>query len=128
MNPNSQALATIDLEDSNRFDTLWEHQDLIEQLKMELKKVRATGLPTILEDSESPRIMEDLKPWKIDENLQHGSTTNELPKFYRSYRERMRKFDILNYQKMYALGQYFFYPLPQLWFFFSAAVFPFSQN
>ncbi|ESW11574.1 hypothetical protein PHAVU_008G041600 [Phaseolus vulgaris] len=102
--PHSQTLTTIDLEDSNRFDTLWEHQDLIEQLKMELKKVRATGLPTILEDSESPRIMEDLKPWKIDEKLQHGSTTNELPKFYRSYRERMRKFDILNYQKMYAIG------------------------
>ncbi|KAK7340530.1 hypothetical protein VNO77_21236 [Canavalia gladiata] len=102
--PNSQSLTTIDLEDSNRFDTLWEHQDLIEQLKMELKKVRATGLPTILEDSESPRIMEDLKPWKIDEKFQHSSTTNELPKFYRSYRERMRKFDILNYQKMYALG------------------------
>ncbi|KAK7295356.1 hypothetical protein RJT34_18263 [Clitoria ternatea] len=102
--PNSQSLTTFDLEDSNRFDTLWEHQDLIEQLKIELKKVRATGLPTILEDSESPRIMEDLKPWKIDEKLQHGSTTNELPKFYRSYRERMRKFDILNYQKMYAIG------------------------
>ncbi|WVZ05240.1 hypothetical protein V8G54_018586 [Vigna mungo] len=104
MKPHSQTLTTIDLEDSNRFDTLWEHQDLIEQLKMELKKVRATGLPTILEDSESPRIMEDLKPWKIDEKLQHGNTTNELPKFYRSYRERMRKFDILNYQKMYAIG------------------------
>jgi len=112
--PHSQTLTTIDLEDSNRFDTLWEHQDLIEQLKMELKKVRATGLPTILEDSESPRIMEDLKPWKIDEKLQHGSTTNELPKFYRSYRERMRKFDILNYQKMYAIGQYFLHRLPEL--------------
>ncbi|XP_061367106.1 uncharacterized protein LOC133310227 [Gastrolobium bilobum] len=104
MKPNSQSLTAFDLEDSNRFDTLWEHQDLIEQLKMELKKVRATGLPTILEDSESPRIMEDLKPWKIDEKFQHGSTTNELPKFYKSYRERMRKFDILNYQKMYAIG------------------------
>ncbi|XP_057435989.1 uncharacterized protein LOC130728508 isoform X2 [Lotus japonicus] len=102
--PNSLNLTANDLEDSNRFDTLWEHQDLIEQLKMELKKVRATGLPTILEDSESPRIMEDLKPWKIDEKFQHGSTKNELPKFYKSYRERMRKFDILNYQKMYALG------------------------
>jgi len=112
--PHSQTLTTIDLEDSNRFDTLWEHQDLIEQLKMELKKVRATGLPTILEDSESPRIMEDLKPWKIDEKLQHGSTPNELPKFYRSYRERMRKFDILNYQKMYAIGQYFLHRLPEL--------------
>ncbi|KAJ1419612.1 hypothetical protein SESBI_14942 [Sesbania bispinosa] len=102
--PNSQSLSAIDLEDSNRFDTLWEQQDLMEQLKMELKKVRATGLPTILEDSESPKIMEDLRPWKIDEKFQHGSDTNELPKFYRSYRERMRKFDILNYQKMYALG------------------------
>ncbi|CAK8540626.1 unnamed protein product [Lathyrus sativus] len=103
--PNSKSVAAFDLEESNRFDTLWEHQDLIEQLKMELKKVKATGLPTIFEDSESPRIMEDLKPWKIDEKFQHGSsTTNELPKFYRSYRERMRKFDILNYQKMYALG------------------------
>ncbi|KAL5095920.1 hypothetical protein RYX36_000247 [Vicia faba] len=102
---NSKSVTAFDLEESNRFDTLWEHQDLIEQLKMELKKVKATGLPTIFEDSESPRIMEDLKPWKIDEKFQHGSsTTNELPKFYRSYRERMRKFDILNYQKMYALG------------------------
>jgi hypothetical protein len=100
---NSKSLTAFDLEESNRFDTLWEHQDLLEQLKMELKKVRATGLPTIFEDSESPRIMEDLKPWKIDEKFQHSSsTTNELPKFYRSYRERMRKFDILNYQKMYA--------------------------
>ncbi|CAL5191215.1 unnamed protein product [Lathyrus oleraceus] len=102
---NSKSVTAFDLEESNRFDTLWEHQDLIEQLKMELKKVKATGLPTIFEDAESPRIMEDLKPWKIDEKFQHGSsTTNELPKFYRSYRERMRKFDILNYQKMYALG------------------------
>ncbi|GAU25968.1 hypothetical protein TSUD_166500 [Trifolium subterraneum] len=111
---NSKSLTAFDLDESNRFDTLWEHQDLLEQLKMELKKVRATGLPTIFEDSESPRIMEDLKPWKIDEKFQHGSsTTNELPKFYRSYRERMRKFDILNYQKMYALGMCFsYYPLP----------------
>jgi hypothetical protein len=110
---NSKSLTAFDLEESNRFDTLWEHQDLLEQLKMELKKVRATGLPTIYEDSESPKVMEDLKPWKIDEKFQHSSsTTNELPKFYRSYRERMRKFDILNYQKMYALGMCFSYPLP----------------
>ncbi|GFP96280.1 hypothetical protein PHJA_001772100 [Phtheirospermum japonicum] len=69
-------------EDENELESLWEHQELIEQLKMELKKVRATGLPTILEESESPKLMDDLKP----------------------YRERMRKFDIINYQKMYAMG------------------------
>ncbi|XVF14256.1 hypothetical protein REPUB_Repub09cG0042700 [Reevesia pubescens] len=93
-----------DSEDSNGLETLWEHQDLIEQLKMELKKVRATGLPTILEESESPKIMDDLKPWKIDEKFQHVDRMSELHKFYKSYRERMRKFDILNYQKMYAIG------------------------
>ncbi|XP_057787582.1 uncharacterized protein LOC131004851 [Salvia miltiorrhiza] len=90
-------------DDSNKLESLWEHQELIEQLKMELKKVRATGLPTILEESESPKISEDLKPWRIDE-FQRDDCIGELHKFYKSYRERMRKFDIINYQKMYAMG------------------------
>eukprot|EP00261_Vitis_vinifera_P039298 XP_019080541.1 PREDICTED: uncharacterized protein LOC100268097 isoform X2 [Vitis vinifera] len=91
-------------EDSNRLETLWEHQELIEQLKMELRKVRATGLPTILEESESPKMMEDLKPWKIDDKkFQHEERMDELHKIYKLYSERMRKFDILNYQKMYAI-------------------------
>ncbi|EEF28325.1 uncharacterized protein LOC8278104 isoform X1 [Ricinus communis] len=100
----SQDSSAWDAEDSNGLESLWEHQELIEQLKMELKKVRATGLPTILEEDESPKIMEDLKPWKIDEKFQREDRMGELHKFYKSYRERMRKFDILNYQKMYALG------------------------
>ncbi|XP_074376629.1 uncharacterized protein LOC141718149 isoform X2 [Apium graveolens] len=91
-------------QDTNELETLWEHQDLIEQLKMELKKVRATGLPTILEESESPKIMEDLKPWKFDDKFHYDNPMGELHKFYKSFRERMRKFDILNYQKMYAIG------------------------
>ncbi|XP_038905369.1 uncharacterized protein LOC120091420 [Benincasa hispida] len=93
-----------DEEDSEGLETEWEHQELIEQLKMELKKVRATGLATIFEESESPKIMDELKPWKIDERFQHGDLMEELHKFYRTYRERMRKLDILNYQKMYAMG------------------------
>lgn len=93
-----------DSEELNGLETEWEHQELIEQLKMELKKVRATGLATIFEESESPKIMGELKPWKIDERFQHGDLMEELHKFYRTYRERMRKLDILNYQKMYAMG------------------------
>ncbi|KAL2335514.1 hypothetical protein Fmac_016727 [Flemingia macrophylla] len=93
-----------DMEDSYRFDAQWEYQDLIEQLKMELNKVRATGLPTMFENSEPQRIMKELKPWEIDEKFQYGSTINELPKLHKSYLERMRKFDILNYQKLYAIG------------------------
>ncbi|KZV54591.1 interaptin-like [Dorcoceras hygrometricum] len=95
--PNSHS------DDANKLESLWEHQELIEQLKMELRKVRATGLPTIFEESESPRISEDLKPWKIDERFQHEGCIGELHKFFKSYGERMRKFDILNYQKMYAI-------------------------
>ncbi|XP_073064131.1 uncharacterized protein [Primulina eburnea] len=91
-------------DDANKLESLWEHQELIEQLKMELRKVRDTGLPTIFEESESPRISEDLKPWKIDERFQHEDCIGELHKFFKSYGERMRKFDILNYQKMYAIG------------------------
>lgn len=103
-NCNNDFKMHLDSEDSNGLETLWEHQDLIDQLKMELKKARAIGLPTILEESESPKITEDLKPWKIDEKFQHEDTMGELHKFYKSYRERMRKFDILNYQKMYTIG------------------------
>ena len=103
---NPQEDNPYETEDSNSLETQWEHQELIEQLKMELRKVRATGLPTILEESESPKVMEDLKPWKIEENkFQHEERMDELHKIYKLYSERMRKFDILNYQKMYAIGQ-----------------------
>ncbi|KAK4792273.1 hypothetical protein SAY86_022708 [Trapa natans] len=95
--------------DDSRLEMEWEHQDLIEQLRMEIRKVKAAmGLPTIAEDRESPRILDAMKPWMIDERLhgggRGGGRNSELHKVYRSYRERMRKFDILNYQKMYALG------------------------
>ncbi|KAI3452308.1 hypothetical protein Pfo_008973 [Paulownia fortunei] len=101
--PTSKDTSMSDSGDANKLESLWEHQELIEQLKIELRKVRATGLPTILEESESPKMMDDLKPWKIDE-FQREDCIGELHKFYKSYRERMRKFDIMNYQKMYAMG------------------------
>ncbi|KAL9281763.1 putative ribosomal protein L34Ae [Arabidopsis thaliana] len=98
-------------EDTNGFESLWEHQDLIEQLKMEMKKVKAIGgLTTILEEEEEdddcPKIMGDLKPWRIEEDkkFKHVDTIGEVHKFHRSYRERMRKLDILSFQKSYALG------------------------
>lgn len=107
--PNTTRLeknpSTLDSEDMHGLESLWEHQDLIEQLRMELRKVREIGLPTILEESESPRTIKDLKSWRIDENFLHEDAMGELQKFYKSYRERMRKFDILNYQKLYAVGE-----------------------
>ncbi|XP_004232221.1 uncharacterized protein [Solanum lycopersicum] len=103
-NPKSINTAIVDTSgDANKLESLWEHQELIEQLKMEIRKVRATGLPTILEESESPT-MDELQPWKIDEMVHREDSMSELHKFYKSYREKMRKFDILTYQKMYAIG------------------------
>lgn len=102
--PSSGEPLSSDSEEQNELERQWEHQDLVEQLKMEIKKVRAIGLPTILEESESPKITEDFKPWKIEEKFHHEDTIDELDQFYKSYRERMRKLDILNYQKMYAMG------------------------
>jgi hypothetical protein len=93
-------------EEEDELESLWEHQDLVEQLKLELKKVRSSvGLPTILEESDTPKApVEDLKPWSMDAKFLREDPMDELNKFYKSYRERMRKLDILCYQKMYAIG------------------------
>ncbi|KAA8532978.1 hypothetical protein F0562_032905 [Nyssa sinensis] len=86
-------------------EILWEHQDLIEQMKMELRNARSSrGLPTILEESETPKMMEDLKPLKIDEKFEHKDRMEEIQKVYKSYAEKMRKLDILNYQTMHAIS------------------------
>ncbi|KAI6686426.1 hypothetical protein NL676_032339 [Syzygium grande] len=88
----------------------WEHDDIIEQLKMELKNVRTGGLPTILEESEtdSPMMVGDadlkLEPLKLDQKLEHKDLLQEIQKVYKSYAEKMRKLDILNYQTLHAIG------------------------
>ncbi|CAA6658763.1 unnamed protein product [Spirodela intermedia] len=72
-------------------DALWEDDDVIEQLKMEIKKGRATGLlPTISEESESPLLGSD--------------PMGALRKLHKGYRERMKRLDVLNYQKLSAIG------------------------
>lgn len=97
----------LDDGDANKMESLWEHQDLLEQIKMELRKAKATGLPTIFEESECPK-MDDLKPWKIDERFRRQDCIGELMKFNKSYRERMRKLDIFTYQNLYAIGNIHF--------------------
>ncbi|KAK3443023.1 hypothetical protein EUGRSUZ_B03443 [Eucalyptus grandis] len=109
---NSQELGQFQ-ENSSALDSDdnwdWEHDDIIEQLKMELKNVRTGGLPTILEESEtdSPMIGGDddlkLKPLKIDQKLEHKDLLQEIQKVHKNYAEKMRKLDILNYQTLHAI-------------------------
>ncbi|XP_021299890.1 uncharacterized protein LOC110428385 [Herrania umbratica] len=81
-----------------------EHDDLIERLKTELKIARTGGLPTILEEFESPRMVPELGPLQIDEKYDHKHHIAEIQKVYRSYSDRMRKLDILNSQTMHAIS------------------------
>ncbi|KAL4318780.1 hypothetical protein GQ457_18G025260 [Hibiscus cannabinus] len=76
--------------------------DLIERLKMEVKIARTGGLPTILEDSESPKMM--LGPLQIDEKYDHKDHIVEIQKVYKSYSDKMRKLDILSSQAMHAIS------------------------
>ncbi|KAJ9554359.1 hypothetical protein OSB04_018404 [Centaurea solstitialis] len=91
-------------EEEDEDDVLLEHQELIGQMKMELKNARTGGLPTILEESETPRMKEDMKPLKINEKLEHRDQMAEIQKFYKSYTEKMRKLDVLNYQTLQAIN------------------------
>ncbi|XP_042463792.1 uncharacterized protein LOC122046907 isoform X1 [Zingiber officinale] len=97
----TEPVVALDDEEYNELETLWEHENLIEQLKMELRKAR---LPTILEESVAPKVVEDLKPWKINNKFLHKDPMEELHEFHNCYRERMRKLDILNCQKVNAIG------------------------
>ncbi|KAG0470100.1 hypothetical protein HPP92_016800 [Vanilla planifolia] len=91
--------------EEDELDEIWEHQDLIEQLLMELKKVRAIGLPTILEEPESPtNVDQPTPPDKHEKLVPEEHPMDELHKLHECYREKMRKLDVLNYQKLYASG------------------------
>ncbi|XP_055810080.1 uncharacterized protein LOC129880174 [Solanum dulcamara] len=90
--------------DDDDDDILLEHQNLVRQMKMEMKNSRITGLPTISEDCESSKVFEDLKPLKINEKIGYKDCIEEIQKFYKSYAEKMKKLDILNYQTLNAIS------------------------
>ncbi|KAK7274826.1 hypothetical protein RIF29_15925 [Crotalaria pallida] len=122
-----EELCGSESDEENEDDLEWEHDELVEQLKMELKNARQGGLETIFEEeeeeveeeeeekveedeeeedlkAESPAVVEDLKPLKIEEKLEYSDQIDEIEHVYKSYAEKMRKLDILNYQTMHALG------------------------
>jgi len=99
--------------ESDEDDFEWEHEEIVEQLKLELKNSRQGGLATIIEEvedeeqeqRESPKVVEELKPLKIEVKLEFNDQMDQIEKVYKSYAEKMRKLDILNYQTMHALGE-----------------------
>ncbi|XVF03338.1 hypothetical protein REPUB_Repub04eG0252500 [Reevesia pubescens] len=97
-----ESISRYEQEDDSEFGS--KPDDLIERLKMELKIARTRGLPTILEESESPKMVEELGPLQIDEKYDHKDHIAEIQKVYKSYSDKMRKLDILNSQTMHAIS------------------------
>jgi len=98
----------FDEEEEDDDDFEWENDAVVEQLRMELKNARQGGLATILEEeeeAESPKVVEDLKPLKIEKKIEFKDHIVEIQKVYRCYAEKTRKLDVLNYQTMHAIGE-----------------------
>lgn len=105
-----------DDDDDDDFEFFKEHEDIVEQLRMELRNARTGGLATIMEDSESEscKMVEELKPLNIDKKWEHKDQMVEIHKFYKSYLNKMRKLDVLNSQTMHAIGKIINNPLSSL--------------
>lgn len=95
-------------EEEEEEEFLQEHQDLINQLKIELRNSRTGGLPTVQEEEEAesmcPTLVETLKPLKNGGNFELKEHFREIQKVYKTYSEKMRKLDISNTQTNYAIG------------------------
>ncbi|XP_031736637.1 uncharacterized protein LOC101214479 isoform X2 [Cucumis sativus] len=98
-------------EEEEEEEFLQEHQDLINQLKIELRNSRTGGLPTVQEEEDEgeagsmcPTSVETLKPLKKDQNFELKQHFREIQKVYKTYAEKMRKLDISNIQTNYAIG------------------------
>lgn len=93
--------------DCDNVDVYWEEQDIIDEISMELLNVRSNKLPTIPEELQSPYLVyADLKDWKFEETLSIEKTIDEIRMLYKNYRDSMKKLDILNDQKMHAIGEF----------------------
>ncbi|GAB2241993.1 hypothetical protein Droror1_Dr00018768 [Drosera rotundifolia] len=91
-----------DSDDETDEEILWLYQQ-----KLKLRKAVRTckfGLPTILEELESLRLEDDLKPLKVDPKTEHKERMDEIQSFYKSYSDKMRKLDILSHQTLNAIG------------------------
>ncbi|XP_054825373.1 uncharacterized protein LOC129322928 [Prosopis cineraria] len=113
----------LEHEVGNEWRMEWEHDDVVEQLKIELRNARQGGLSTIIEEQEEDDDDDEEEEEEGetgetehaeevgDQNLQNNQENeelkdqmDELEEVYQIYEEKMRKLDILNYQTMHGLG------------------------
>ncbi|CAN7122932.1 unnamed protein product [Brassica rapa subsp. narinosa] len=92
-----------DDDDDSDDDDEYEHSDVIEKLKTEIRTARTGGLCTILEESETP--LQELKPLKIEPRQdQFKDMIGEVHKVYKNYAVKMRKLDVIDSQMMHSIS------------------------
>ena len=91
----------------------WENDEVMEQMKLELRIARQGGLGTIFEEEEedddkrefSSNVFEEkIKPLSIEDKMEYKDHIVEIQKVYRCYAQKIKKLDVLNYQAMHAIG------------------------
>lgn len=98
-----------DEDDEDEFE--WENDEVMEQIKLELKNARQGGLATILEEDEEEREYsskvgeEKIKPLSIEEKMEYKDHIVEIQKVYKCYAQKIKKLDVLNFQAMHAIGK-----------------------
>ena len=71
-------------------------------MTVELESCEIGCLPTISEDSVTPKMIENLRPHKINHTIRFKDVRDGIQRFYKSYTKEMRKQDILNYRASHA--------------------------
>ncbi|XP_018457617.2 uncharacterized protein LOC108828413 isoform X2 [Raphanus sativus] len=90
-------------DDDDSDDDEYEHSDVIEKLKTEIRTARTGGLCTILEEAETP--LQELKPLKIEPKQdQFKDMIGEIHKVYKNYAVKMRKLDVIDSQTMHSIS------------------------
>uniref|UniRef100_A0A0D3BET4 Uncharacterized protein n=1 Tax=Brassica oleracea var. oleracea TaxID=109376 RepID=A0A0D3BET4_BRAOL len=93
----------FDDDDDASDDDEYEHSDVMEKLKTEIRTARTGGFCTILEKSET--LLQELKPLKIEPKQdQFKDMIGEIHKVYKNYAVKMRKVDVIDSQTMHSIS------------------------
>ena len=94
----------FDDDDDASDDDEYEHSDVMEKLKTEIRTARTGGFCTILEKSET--LLQELKPLKIEPKQdQFKDMIGEIHKVYKNYAVKMRKVDVIDSQTMHSISK-----------------------
>lgn len=102
-----EELDAMEYVEEDEDEYVYENDEVMEQIKLELRIARQGGLATIFEDEErdnSSKVVEEkIQPLSIEEKMEYKDHIVEIQKVYRCYAQKIKKLDVLSYQTMHAI-------------------------